>query len=125
MNDDSGGTNAETDARNASHGPVRVGDIAHGRSGDKGGRLNVGVVAGDRDAYERLDEQLTAEFVAERFAGLVEGEVTRYALPNLLAFNFLCEAALDGGGPVSLRYDTQGKTYAAALLECRLPEWEP
>lgn len=103
---------------------IRIGEIAHGRSGDKGNRLNVGVVADDEAAFERLREQLTAEFVAEQFDGLVDGPVTRYELPNLLAFNFLCEDALDGGGQVSLRFDTQGKTYAAALLECRLPPRE-
>lgn len=104
---------------------VRIGDIAHGRSGDKGARLNLGIVASNRRAYERLDAQLTEAFVAARFDGLVKGDVTRYELPNIRAFNFLCEAALDGGGPVSLRYDTQGKTYAAALLECELPRYEP
>jgi hypothetical protein len=111
--------------RNGTERRVRVGDIAHGRSGDKGDRLNLGIVADDRDAYERLESQLTDTFVAAQFDGLVEGGVTRYELPNLLAFNFLCEEALDGGGPVSLRYDTQGKTYAAALLECQLPRDEP
>jgi hypothetical protein len=100
---------------------VRVGDIAHGRSGDKGNRLNIGVVADDPNAYDRLREQLTEEFVAQQFDGLVTGEVTRYELPNIDAVNFLCEGALDGGGQHSLRYDTQGKTYAAALLECHLP----
>lgn len=102
--------------------PVQVGDIAHARSGDKGNRVNVGVVADDSDAYERLRAQLTADRVAARLDGLVEGEVRRYELPNISAFNFVCEDALDGGGQVSLRYDTQGKTYAAALLECELPE---
>ncbi|WP_435065541.1 AtuA-related protein [Halobaculum sp. EA56] len=105
--------------------PLCIGDIAHGRSGDKGNRLNIGLVAEDAQAYERLTDQVTASFVAEQFDGLVEGAVTRYELPNLHAFNFLCERALDGGGPVSLRYDTQGKTYAAALLECRLPPYHP
>lgn len=100
---------------------VRIGDIAHGRSGDKGNRLNVGVVADDAAAYDRLRDQLTAAFVAQQFEGLVDGSVTRYELPNVHALNFLCEDALDGGGQHSLRYDTQGKTYAAALLECRLP----
>jgi hypothetical protein len=103
----------------------RVGSIAHGRSGDKGNRLNIGVVATDSHAYNRLDRQLTASFVANQFEGIIDGEVTRYRLPNVQAFNFLCEQALDGGGAMSLRYDTQGKTYAAALMTCRLPPWEP
>jgi hypothetical protein len=103
---------------------VTIGDVAHGRSGDKGNLLNLGVVADDEAAYERLREQLTEAFVARQFDGLVDGSVTRYELPNLHALNFLCEDALDGGGQVSLRFDTQGKTYAAALLECRLPPME-
>lgn len=103
---------------------ARLADIAHGRSGDKGNRLNIGVVADDPDGYDWLCKQLTAEFVAQQFDGLVTGSVTRYELPNIHALNFLCEDALDGGGQHSLRYDTQGKTYAAALLECRLPSRE-
>lgn len=103
---------------------VRLADIAHGRSGDKGNRVNIGVIANDADAYDRLCKQLTAAFVAAQFDGLVAGSVTRYELPNIHGLNFLCEGALDGGGQHSLRYDTQGKTYAAALLECRLPPRE-
>lgn len=102
--------------------PTKLDALARGRSGDKGNRLNIGIVATDRQAYDRLKAQLTAAFVADRFDGLVIGDVTRYELPNLFAFNFLCERTLDGGDPLSLRYDTHGKTYAAALLECRLPE---
>lgn len=100
---------------------VLVGDLAHARSGDKGNRVNIGVVADNPEAYERLCAQLTADRVAEHFDGLIEGEVRRYELPNVHALNFVGEDALDGGGQASLRYDTQGKTYAAALLECELP----
>ncbi|UPV98963.1 hypothetical protein M0R88_10530 [Halorussus gelatinilyticus] len=101
--------------------PVTVGDIAHGRSGDKGNRVNIGVVADTPAAYDRLIEQLTADRVAAYFEGLVDGAVERYELPNVHAVNFVCEDALDGGGQASLRYDTQGKTYAAALMEYKLP----
>lgn len=100
---------------------VRVGDLAHARSGDKGNRVNIGVIANDADAYDRLREQLTAERVAAHFEGLVEGEVRRYELPNVRGLNFVGEDALDGGGQASLRYDTQGKTYGAALLDLELP----
>lgn len=103
---------------------VRVGDVAHARSGDKGNRVNVGVIADDRDAYDRLRDQLTADRVAAHFEGLIAGEVRRYELPNVRGLNFVGEDALDGGGQASLRYDTQGKTYAAALLAIELPESE-
>jgi hypothetical protein len=106
-------------------GPLQVIDIARARSGDKADWLNVGVVADDDAAYRRLEAQLTADVVADRFGSLVEGEVTRYAMPNVRAFNFVATEALDGGGQVSIRYDTQGKTYASIVLETELPPWDP
>ena len=101
--------------------PVKIGELAHARSGDKGNRVNIGVISETEDAFARLDEQLTAARVAEYFDGIIHGEVKRYRLENVQAFNFVGTDALDGGGQRSLRYDTQGKTYAALLLECELP----
>ncbi|MGE3820933.1 MAG: hypothetical protein AB7I30_16085 [Isosphaeraceae bacterium] len=99
----------------------RLGDLAHARSGDKGNRANVGVIARDLDAFEWLREHLTVVEVARAFRGLDPGRVTRYELPHLLAFNFVIERALGGGASRSLRLDTQGKALAAALLELRVP----
>lgn len=104
-------------------GRTRVIDLARARSGDKADWLNVGVIADDDDAYRRLEAQLTADVVADRLDGLVEGAVRRYALPNVRGFNFVATEALDGGGQVSIRYDTQGKTYAAIVLGIELPPW--
>lgn len=101
--------------------PTTVGELAHARSGDKGNRVNIGVIATDEAAFERLEAQLTAARVATHFEGIIDGDVTRYRLDNIQAFNFVGTQALDGGGQVSLRYDTQGKTYAALLLACDLP----
>lgn len=102
-------------------GTVRVEEVAYGRSGDKANTVNIGIIAESEAAYQRLDRQLTAERVADLFDGLIEGEVTRYRLPNLPGFNFVAGEALDGGGQASLRYDSQGKTYAAAVLRLELP----
>ena len=102
---------------------TRVIDLARARSGDKADWLNVGVIADDDAAYHRLEAQLTADVVADRLDGLVEGNVRRYALPNVHGFNFVATEALDGGGQVSIRYDTQGKTYAAIVLGIELPPW--
>lgn len=99
-------------------------EIARARSGDKANQLNVGVIADTEQAYERLDEQLSAERVQQHFEGLIEGDVIRYELPNILGFNFVGSNALGGGGQRSIRYDTQGKTYAAALLLLELPPWQ-
>lgn len=99
-------------------------EIARARSGDKANQLNIGVIADTEQAYERVDEQLTAERVQRYFEGVIEGEVIRYELPNIRGFNFVGTDALGGGGQRSIRYDTQGKTYAAALLLLELPPWQ-
>lgn len=100
---------------------VRLGDLAHARSGDKGNRANIGVVANDRACYAWLKAHLTAERVAEYFRPLGIGAVRRYELPNIQALNFVLENALGGGASRSLRVDTQGKALGVAMLELRLP----
>jgi hypothetical protein len=90
--------------------------IAHARSGDKGDISNVGVIAIEARWYPVLLRELTPERVKNWFAQAVEGNVTRYELPNLNAVNFVMERALDGGGTLSLRVDAQGKTHAGFLL---------
>jgi len=95
---------------------VRLVDIAHARSGDKGDTANVGVIAMEPRWYPVLDEFLTRERVARHFRGMIDGPVERYELPNLHALNFLLHGALDGGGTLSLKTDAQGKVYSTALL---------
>jgi hypothetical protein len=95
---------------------VRLLDIAHARSGDKGDTANVGVLALRPEWYEVLDRWLTRERVASHFEGLITGEVERFDLPNLTALNFLLHGALDGGGTLSLKTDAQGKVVSTALL---------
>jgi hypothetical protein len=95
---------------------VRLTDIAHARSGDKGDTANVGVIALRPEWYPILERYLTRERVAEHFAGIITGEVERFELPNLRALNFLLHGALGGGGTVSLKTDAQGKVFSTALL---------
>jgi hypothetical protein len=95
---------------------VRLVDIAHARSGDKGDTANVGVIALEPRWYQVLEEFVTRNRVAEHFRGMIEGTVDRYELPNLNALNFLLHGALDGGGTLSLKTDAQGKVYSTALL---------
>ncbi len=101
--------------------PLRLGNLAHARSGDKGNHANIGVVANDDACYHLLQGQLTAEAVADYFRPLGIGKVTRYELPNIRAFNFVLESALSGGASRSLRIDTQGKGLGVALMELELP----
>ena len=95
---------------------VRLLDVAHARSGDKGDTANVGVIALRPEWYPLLERELTRERVATHFAGLITGGVDRFELPNLTALNFLLHGALDGGGTLSLKTDAQGKVFSTALL---------
>lgn len=99
---------------------VRLLDLAHARSGDKGDTVNVGVIARRPEDYPLLEKLLTAERVREHFAEMIKGDVERYELPNLGALNFLLHGALDGGGTVSLMTDAQGKTFSTAMLRMEL-----
>ena len=94
--------------------------IAHGRSGDKGDTVNVGVIARRPEFYEFLRGHLTVERVKQHFGDLVKGDVQRFELPNLHALNFLLHEALGGGGTVSLMTDAQGKTFATAMLRMQV-----
>jgi hypothetical protein len=95
---------------------LRLSQIAHARSGDKGDISNIGLIAIHSRHYALLRREVTASRVKDHFGPLVLGPVTRYELPNLGALNFVMEQALDGGGTMSLRTDAQGKTHGAALL---------
>ena len=95
---------------------VRLLDLAHARSGDKGDTANVGVIALRPEWYALIAEQLTRDRVREHFHGVITGDVERFELPNLNALNFLLHGALDGGGTLSLKTDAQGKVFSTALL---------
>jgi hypothetical protein len=95
---------------------VSLYDLAHTRAGDKGDVCNVGVIARRPEYWPVIQREVTAERVAAWFGDWCRGGVERYELPNLQALNFVLRGALDGGGLVSLRLDTQGKTYGFALL---------
>ena len=91
--------------------------IAHGRSGDKGNHANVAIIAYTAAGFDWLRDHLTAEVVAAYFAPLGASRVERYEAANVWGLNFLLRDALAGGASRSLRIDTQGKTYALALLQ--------
>lgn len=101
--------------------PIRLGDLAACRSGDKGNHANIGVVARDEAAYRLLLDELTAARVAGFFKRLGATRVERFELPNVLALNFMLYNALGGGASRSLRFDSQGKLLGTAIAELRLP----
>jgi hypothetical protein len=100
---------------------IRLGELAHTRSGDKGDRSNIGVVANDPAVYAWLEAYLTEDAVREFLSPMGVGTVKRYRLPGLLAFNFVVDRALAGGASRSLRIDTQGKALGTVLMELMMP----
>ncbi len=90
--------------------------LAWARSGDKGNTSNIGVIARDPAWLALLRAQVTETAVASYLAHLVKGRVTRFEVPGIHAFNFVCEQALDGGGMASMRNDALGKGMAQILL---------
>jgi hypothetical protein len=101
---------------------MKLSEIAHARSGDKGNHSNIGVVANDAGAFEHLRRHLTAERVQEFFRGLGVSRVERFELPRIGALNFVLYNALAGGASQSLRVDTQGKLLGTAILDLELPD---
>jgi hypothetical protein len=99
--------------------------VAHGRAGDKGNRSNISIVAYLPEAFEHLREQVTEERVLELFLHKGATAVMRYELPNLCAFNFVIDNALEGGVNSTLSQDLHGKTLSFFLLgelEVTVPE---
>jgi hypothetical protein len=90
--------------------------LAHGRTGDKGNRSNISVIAYDPQDWELLVVEVTAERVGALFAARRPTGVTRYLLPKLHAMNFVIDDVLDGGVNGSLNLDTHGKSLSSLLL---------
>ena len=116
----SGGQGAKAAGGRSNTRRVRLVDVAHARSGDKGDTANIGLIARDPKDYSLLVKQVTAARVARHFTGMITGPVERFELPNLSALNFLLHGALDGGGTISLKTDAQGKVFSTALLRMEI-----
>tara|TARA_R110002072_G_scaffold127330_1_gene264583 strand:- start:6778 stop:8583 length:1806 start_codon:yes stop_codon:yes gene_type:complete len=99
--------------------------LAWGRSGDKGNKANIGIIARKQEYLPYIYHALTEAVVSERFSHFLEdtakGNVERFLLPGSNALNFLLHDVLGGGGVASIRNDPQGKGYAQLLLSCPIP----
>lgn len=100
---------------------MKLREIAHSRTGDKGNVSTISVIAFDEADYPFIVEHVTAARVAALFAGIVTGPVARYELPTLGALNFVMRGALGGGVTRSLALDAHGKGLSSALLDLDLP----
>ena len=99
---------------------MKLYELAHSRTGDKGNISNVSLIAYDPADYEMLKEKATPERVKEHFKGMVKGDVVRYELPNIYALNFVMQAALGGGVTRSLSVDMHGKGFSSYLLDMEI-----
>ena len=96
---------------------MKLRDLAHSRTGDKGNIANISVIAYSENDYPFLVRFLTAEKVKNHFHTIVKGEVIRYELPKICALNFVLHDALGGGVTRSLALDKHGKSLSSALLD--------
>ena len=101
---------------------MKLGTLAHSRTGDKGDTANISVIAYDPADYPHLEQYVTAERIKAHFADIVAGEVVRYTLPKIGALNFVLHRALGGGVTRSLALDAHGKCLSSAILDLEIPD---
>ncbi len=99
---------------------MKLREIAHSRTGDKGNISNISLIVYDMKDYDLILEKVTPEVVKEWFKEIVHGEVVRYELPKIGAVNFVMDKALGGGVTRSLAIDKHGKSLSSALLELEI-----
>lgn len=99
---------------------MKLKEIAHSRTGDKGEISNISLIPYDPADYEMLKEKVTPEKVKEYFKDICKGEVVRYDIDSLCAFNFVLDKTLGGGVTRSLAVDKHGKALGMALLEMEI-----
>ena len=100
---------------------MKLREIAHSRTGDKGNNATVSVIAHREEDYPLILETVTAERVKEHLTGIVQGEVDRYEIPQIGALNFVLHDALAGGVTRSLSLDIHGKSLSSLLLDMEIP----
>lgn len=96
---------------------MKLRELAHSRTGDKGNTSNISVIAYKAEDYEKIKAAVTAERVKDLFSDIVTGDVVRYELPNIGALNFVMYGALGGGVTRTLAHDMHGKGLSAAMMD--------
>jgi len=99
---------------------IKLREIAHSRTGDKGDIANISVICYKEEDYELIKAKVTAEVVKEFFSEIVKGDVMRYELPNIAALNFVMHKALGGGVTRTLNLDLHGKTLSSAIMDLEI-----
>lgn len=101
---------------------MKLREIAHSRTGDKGNTSNISVIAYDAADYPLLEKHVTDDRVKSLFSGIVQGDVIRYELPGIGALNFVLHESLGGGVTRTLALDLHGKSLSSAILEMEIPD---
>lgn len=99
---------------------MKLKEIAHSRTGDKGDISNISLIPYDEKDYPMLKEKVTPEKVKAYFGEICKGEVVRYDLDSICAMNFVLDKTLGGGVTRSLAVDKHGKSLCMALMEMEI-----
>ena len=100
---------------------MKVHEIAHCRTGDKGDYSIISCIVFDLKDYDIIKDYLTVERVKEQYGDRVQGNITRHELPKVGTLLFEMEHALGGGVVKTLRHDPHWKNGSVAMLEIDLP----
>lgn len=95
---------------------VKLREVAHSRSGEKGDNINIAVIAYREKDYDLIEKQVTVARVGNLYGSITKGEILRYEIPNLGALNFVLGKALGGGRSRTLAFDESGKASSSLIL---------
>lgn len=101
---------------------MKLREIAHSRTGDKGNISNISLICYDEKDYALIEKYVTADKVKAFFKDIVKGEVVRYELPTIGALNFVMYEALGGGVTRTLALDIHGKSLGSAIMNMEIPD---
>lgn len=99
---------------------MKLYEIAHSRTGDKGNISTISVIAYKESDYQYLQDKVTADKVLQWFKAIGATDVERYEIPTLGALNFVLHNTLGGGVTRSLALDTHGKSLSGFMLEMEI-----
>ncbi|MFB5661252.1 hypothetical protein [Alteribacillus sp. HJP-4] len=99
---------------------IQLKEIAHARSGDKGQKTNISLIFYEQGMYEKAEEKVTADRIEAHFSHITDGDVERYDLPQIGAFNFVINQTRPLGVAASLDFDAHGKSLSWHLLEMEI-----
>jgi hypothetical protein len=95
---------------------IKLREVAHARSGEKGNAANISVVAYDEGDYKLIREQVSIDKVTQLYGPITKGRIFRYEVPTIGALNFVLNDVLEGGRSRTLAFDESGKALSSLML---------